>query len=144
MPNISAKTNLIYSDLSYKLRGAIFTVYNTLGFGHKEHVYQCALKSEFTDKALPYLSEPQLPVFYKDKQVGTYCPDFLIDSKIIVEIKAAEYLTPAYESQLLHYLKGTGIKLGLLVNFGQPRLYIKRLLWDPRKSDPHKSVQKSV
>lgn len=121
--------NLLYEDLTYKLRGVFFRVYNTLGFGHRESVYQNALVVEFNKQKISFKEEPRLGVVYDGAKVGTYTPDFLIDDKIILEIKSAEFLTKDTEKQLIYYLKGTGYKLGLLVNFGASKLEIKRKIW---------------
>lgn len=120
---------LLYETLTFKIRRAIFNVYNCLGYGHKETVYQKALEKELSEINLPYQKEPLLKVEYKGEQVGSYRPDFVVDNKIIIEIKAVEFMPKAFETQLLHYLKTTKYNLGLLVNFGSPRLLIKRLLW---------------
>ena len=122
-------TDFLYSDLTFKCRKAIFTVYNTLGFGHKEKVYQEALVQEFEELQIPYKKEFRLPVYYKSKVVGSYRPDFVIDNKIIIELKAVEFIPQIFEQQLLHYLKSTHYKLGLLVNFGNQKIYIRRLIW---------------
>lgn len=122
-------TDLLYADLTYKVRGAIFTVYNELGFGHKESVYQKALIKEFEELKIPYKGEVGLDVKYKGNIVGKYRPDFVIEDKIIVELKSVEFMPKFYEEQLIHYLKTTGFSLGLLVNFGSSRLHIKRLIW---------------
>jgi GxxExxY protein len=113
---------MINTDFSYSIRGAVFTVYNSLGFDHKEHVYQKALAQEFKEKNIPF--------------VGHYHPDFVVDQKIILELKAVEFIPKTYEQQLVHYLKSTNYQLGLLINFGASKLYIKRLVWtlDPCKS----------
>jgi GxxExxY protein len=122
-------TDLLYSDLTYKVRGAIFTVYNELGFGHKEQVYQRALEREFGELKIPYKKEVSLKVSYKGEAVGNYRPDFVIEDKIVIEIKALEFMPKTFEAQLIHYLKTTGFSLGLLINFGSERLFIKRLIW---------------
>jgi len=126
---IRTDTKLIFADLTYKARGAIFEVYNTLGSGHKEQIYQKALEKELDLRKISYKKEENLDVKYKGEKVGNYRPDFVLEDKIIVEIKAVEFMPKSYEDQLIHYLKTTGFKVGLLVNFGQPRLYIKRLVW---------------
>ena len=131
---INTDKQLIYADLTYQLRGCFFAVYNSLGFGHKESVYQQALEEEFKEKNIPYQREKSLAVKYKDKKVGNYRPDFLIDNKIILELKAVTFMPQSFRQQLLHYLKTTDIKLGLLVNFGSNHLQIHRLIWTP---DPH-------
>ena len=127
--------DLIHSDITYGIRGAIFDVFNELGFGHKENLYQKALAQEFNARRIPYEQEADLKVAYKGTDIGTYRPDFVIDGKVILEIKALEIMPKRFESQLIHYLKTTGFNLGLLVNFGSPNLYIKRLVWtgNPRK-----------
>jgi len=123
------RTGLLYSDLTYKVRGAIFAVYNELGFGHKENIYQKALIKEFEGLKVSYKEELGLDVKYKGDFVGKYRPDFVIEDKIIVEIKSVEFMPKSFEDQLVRYLKTTGYSLGLLVNFGSSRLYIKRLIW---------------
>lgn len=126
---------LLHEELTYTIRKALFNVYNTLGFGHKEHVYQKALAKEFDDMFIVYQREPKLDVSYKGLLVGNYQPDFVIDSKVIVEIKAVPILIKAFETQLMNYLKSTQFELGLLVNFGAPKLIVRRMIWtDPRKS----------
>jgi GxxExxY protein len=126
---ICTDKKLIFADLTYKVRGAIFTVYNELGFGHKENIYQKALIKEFGILNISYKQEVGLDVKYKGDVVGKYRPDFIIDDKIIVELKSVEFMPKSYEEQLVHYLKTTGYSLGLLVNFGSPKIYIKRLIW---------------
>lgn len=129
-------TDMLYADLTYQVRGAIFTVYNQLGYGHKEQVYQKALACELEDIGIIYKREVSLEVKYKDKVVGKYKPDFIIDNKIVLEIKAVELIAKTFEIQLINYLKTTNYTLGLLINFGAPKLYIKRLIWtgNPRES----------
>ena len=120
---------LIHADITFKVRGAIFRVYNGLGHGHKEQVYQKALEKEFAEMKLSYKKEANLNVKYKGEIVGNYRPDFVIDDKVILEIKAVEFMPKSFIEQLIHYLKTTEFEIGLLVNFGAPRLVIKRLVW---------------
>lgn len=122
------KTSLLFADLTYKIRGAIFDVYNELGFGHKEQVYQKALAKEFIYRKISYHQELPLPVSYKGETVGSYRPDFSVEGKIIIELKATELNLQISEKQLAHYLRSTGFQLGLLVNFGTPQIYIKRII----------------
>jgi GxxExxY protein len=121
--------NLLYADLTYKIRGCLFNVYNELGHGHKEQVYQKAFAEELNQANIPFKREANLKVKYKGKPVGNYRPDFVIDEKVIIETKAVESMPKSYEQQLTNYLKSTDIKLGLLVNFGRPKLEIRRLIW---------------
>ena len=125
---------LLYSDLTYKIRKAVFNVYNTLGYGHKEQIYQKALSEEFNQLNILHKVQPNINVLYKDKNVGHYVPDFLVEGKIIIEIKALEIFPISLEKQIVYYLKGTGYKLGLLINFGSSKLIIKRLIWTTSQS----------
>lgn len=122
---------LLYPKLSYKLQGCFYTVYNTLGFGHKELIYQRALEEELTKNEISHIREKPLPLFYNSKKIGEYRPDLVINDKIIVEIKALEFLPKKLITQLVYYLKGTEYKLGYLVNFGSPKLEIIRRIWSP-------------
>jgi len=130
--DIKFQPQFLYSELSYKVRGCFFTVYNTLGFGHKESVYQRALEEEFKNQKVPFERQKHLPILYNSKKVAEYIPDFVIDEKIIVEIKALEYLPQKLVVQLVYYLKGTNYKLGFLVNFGSTKLEIIRRVWSPQ------------
>lgn len=125
------KSKLLYPQLSYRLQGCFFKVYNTLGFGHKEVVYQRALKEEMKNQSIPCEKEASLPIKYEDKKIAAYRPDFVIDEKIILEVKALEFMPKKFETQLVYYLKGTSYKLGYLVNFGAPKLQIIRRIWTP-------------
>jgi GxxExxY protein len=91
--------DFLYEDLSYKIRGCVFRVYNILGFGHKEIVYHKALASEFLKSEISFETEKTLPILYDDKKVGTYKPDFTIENKILVEIKAVPIMPKDYETQ---------------------------------------------
>ena len=135
-------TKLIYEELTYKIRGAIFEVFNQIGFGHKEEVYQKALVIEFAERNIPFEREKKLPVSYKNTKVGIYRPDFVIAEKMILELKSLPYIPESLDNQILHYLKATNYKLGLLVNFGTSKLFIKRLILTNQSQDqnPRKSV----
>lgn len=119
---------LLYADLTYKIRGAFFTIYNSLGFGHKEIIYQKALAKELDKIGIKYQREPRLKIIYDGDVLGTYVPDFLIEDKVIVELKSTQYFSPDLGKQVLNYLKVTGYKLALAVNFGQSKLGIKRII----------------
>ena len=119
----------LYEDLTYKVRGAIFHVYNALGYGHKESVYQKSLAKELEILKIPFQQEKNIDVKYRNIKVGRYKPDFIIDDKIIIEIKAIELMPKIFEIQLLNYLKSTEYKLGFLVNFGGSKLFIRRIIW---------------
>ena len=110
---------LIYADETYKIRGAIINVYNTIGCGFLEPVYQEALEIEFERMGIPYQREVELDIYYDgillDKK---YKADFVCYGKMIVELKAVSELDDGNRAQIRNYLKATGYKLGLLVNFG--------------------------
>ena len=124
-----ATDKLLYSDLTYKIRGCIFHVYNTLGFGHKELVYHKALSIEFTKNDITFKEEMPITVYYEKQKVGVYRPDFIIEDKVLIEIKAIPFMGKDPEIQMIYYLKGTRYKLGLLINFGSNKLDIRRKIW---------------
>lgn len=126
-------TKLLYKELTYKLQGCFYEVYNTLGYGHKEGVYQKALEKELKDCEICYEREKSIEVLYKGQGTGFYRPDFLVDNKVIVEVKALKYLPSKLTKQLINYLKTTGYKLGFMVNFGAPKLQIVRRVWTGQK-----------
>lgn len=113
-------------DLTEKIIGAAFEVHNTLGIGFLEKVYQYALVKELRLQGLQAEPEVKIPVYYKGELVGDYSADILVEGRIILELKALSALTTEHEAQLLNYLKATGFKVGLLINFGTSRVQIKR------------------
>ena len=122
---------LLYKDLVYKVQGAFFEIYKTLGPGFKESIYQNAIEEELEKQKIAYRREPSLTIKYKAKEVGYYRPDFIIDEKIILEIKAVPEMPMYFETQLYYYLKATNYKLGLLVNFGSDGgVDIRRRIYD--------------
>ena len=115
-------------ELTYKIRGAAFEVYRQLGHGFLEAVYQKALIHELTQQGLAVKSEVLLTALYKDHEVGEYRADLIVEDKILLELKAQTILHPASEAQVINYLKITGLKLGLLINFNWPKATIKRIV----------------
>jgi len=115
---MSADKKLLYGDLTYKIRGAMFAVHTALGPGHKESLYQKALAKEFEARGIPFIREEALSISYRDEKIGVYRPDFIVEDRVIVEIKAVPMLVRHSEVQISYYLRGTGYELGLLVNFG--------------------------
>ncbi len=115
-----------HKDLTEKIIGAAFEVHRELGPGFLEKVYEAALVQELEERGVRVSSQAEIAVRYKDQPVGVYYADLLVGGKVICEIKAVEGLSSAHEAQLIHYLKATGIKVGLLLNFGAKRLAIKR------------------
>lgn len=127
----NSSRQLLYPKLSYDLQGCFFKVYNSLGHGHKEVVYQKALAVELEKRKIPFEREKSLDISYEEHKVGRYQPDFVIDGKIIVEIKALGILPKKLIKQVVYYLKGTGFQLGYLVNFGGEQIQIYRRIWTP-------------
>ena len=122
-------TKLIYKDLTYKIIGAAMEVHSVLGPGYFEDVYQNAMAREFELRKIDYEEQVNLHVDYKGKVIGEYRADYLVDKKVVVEIKAIKRLSEIQEAQLINYLKGTGYKVGLLINFGAMSLeHIRRVL----------------
>ena len=117
-------------DESYVLIGAFYEVYNTLGCGFLEEVYQESLEMELQERNIPFISQPNLLLNYKGKSLRqTYKPDLICFNQIIVELKAVSTIIKEHEAQLHNYLKATGLRLGFLVNFGHyPKLELKRVV----------------
>jgi GxxExxY protein len=110
---------LIAKDEVYAIIGAAIEVYNVLGPGFLEAVYQEAFEIEFTDRGIPFELQKELRIFYKGRCLKKpYVADFVVFGKVIVEIKAIDYLTAHDEAQLLNYLKAIGMEVGVLINFG--------------------------
>ena len=110
---------LYNKEQSYAINGAAMNVYNALGHGFLEAVYQEALELEFIKRGIPYEREKELKIFYEGKELRqTYKADFVCYGDIIVELKAVAHLDDSHRSQVFNYLKATGFKLGLLYNFG--------------------------
>ena len=118
------------NEITYAIRGAVFEVNKILGHGFLEKVYENALIIELRMKGLKCENQVPLKVHYKDKLVGEYIADLLVEDRVIVELKAIENLEKVHEAQLLNYLKATGIKVGLLVNMKYPKAEIKRMVFD--------------
>ena len=113
-------TEIIYPEESYKIVGAAMAVHSELGSGFLESVYQEALERELRDRDIPHRSQASIRISYKGEALNaSFVADFVCYDKIIVEIKALTALSGVERAQTLNYLKATGMKLGLLINFGQ-------------------------
>lgn len=111
--------SLLYKEESYAINGAAFEVYKQLGHGFLEAVYQEALEVEFTKRNIPFEREKDLPIYYDGKPLKqTYRADFVCFGHIIVELKAVQNIEDSHRSQVFNYLKATGFRLGVLINFG--------------------------
>lgn len=122
--------NIIYKIESYEIMGACFEVYKEKGSGFVEAVYQECLEIELADKKIPFRMQPELLLTYKNRPLKSrFKPDFICHEKIVLEIKALSGLTDEHRAQVQNQLRPTGMKLGLLVNFGHyPKLEYERIV----------------
>lgn len=119
----------IYKDEGFKIIGCFYTVYNTLGSGFLESVYQEALAKEFEKNNIPYVREQKLDVYYNEDKLKKYFKaDFICYDKIIIELKAQKFVAKNDLEQVINYLSATKIKVAYLVNFGAAKIYYKRLI----------------
>jgi GxxExxY protein len=117
-----------FEDLSRKIIGAAIEVHRELGPGFLENIYEEALKIEFSEHNLKFDSQKEIKIKYLGTEIGTHRLDLLVENKVIVELKAVKELTDIHFAQLRSYLKATGLKVGLLLNFAKPTLEIKRVV----------------
>ncbi len=110
---------LLHKDVTDKIIRSFFEVYNYLGYGFLERVYENSLAREFLEMGLQFQNQKSLFVNYKGNEVGIYVTDFIVENSVIVEVKACSCILEEHEFQLINYLKATGIEVGLLLNFGK-------------------------
>jgi len=122
------KAKLIYPELSYKIIGIAYKIFNTLGFGHKEVFYQRAFANELKELKINFKKEFRHPIFYKNKIIGTYIPDFLIDDKIIVELKVRPKIGYTHIKQTLSYLRTANIRLAIIIYFIKDGVKSRRIV----------------
>ena len=118
-----------HKELTENIINIFYRVYNKLGYGFLEKVYENAMMIEFKKDGIPAVSQSPIKVFYQGEVIGEYYADTLVDNKVLVEIKAAKRLAEENEAQLLNYLKATDIEVGLLLNFGT-KPEVKRKAFD--------------
>jgi len=121
-----------HADLTRRIIGAFYKVYNTLGYGFSEKVYENALVLEIEKLNLEVKPQYAIKVYYEGVEVGEYFADILVNEAVILELKAVRQLLPEHEAQLLNYLKATPIEVGLLLNFG-PKAETKRKIYDNQR-----------
>ena len=127
-----------HKDLTERIIGAAFDVHNELGAGFVEKVYENALAIELRKRGFKVEQQKPVRVEYQGESVGEFVADLIIDDTVLVEVKSVKSLTPENESKLIHYLKATGIEIGLLINFGES-VDIRRKIYTPQS--PKKSSQ---
>lgn len=120
--------NIIYPDLSYKIMGAIFEVHKELGPGFLESVYEKALIEELSNRGMKVEIQKFIDLKYKNKKIGVHRLDLVVDDKVVIELKAVERFSVHHKAQLTSYLKASGYKLGILVNFSKNKVEYLRVL----------------
>jgi GxxExxY protein len=124
------RQDLIYPELSYKLVGLAYNVFNELGHGHLEKIYQKAYARELKDAAIKFTEQTPYKVVYKEEVVGNNYLDFLVEEKIIIELKRSDFQSKKYIDQISNYIKVSELKLAILINFTTNGVRIKRIVND--------------
>ena len=120
---------IIEKDLVFEINKCVFEVYRILGHGFLEKVYERALLKELKARGFKAGAQVPIEVSYKGEIVGEYYADLVVEDKVIIELKAQENLSKAYEAQLINYLRATKIRVGLLVNYTYPKATVKRFVF---------------
>ena len=128
----------LYEELTNSIIKCFYEVYNSLGYGFLEKVYEMALYNELSSNGLYCERQRKIEVFYKNNLVGEYFADILVENKVILELKAAESICQEHEFQLINYLKATDIEIGLLLNFGK-KPEIRRKIFTNDNTNQRKS-----
>lgn len=124
---------MISSDITDKIIKAFYTVYNALGYGFLEKVYENALIIELNKLGCQVEAQKNIKVYYESKEIGNYYADLLVNNSVIVELKAAETLCKEHEYQLINYLKATECEIGLLLNFGKKAEFKRKVSTNSKK-----------
>ena len=119
----------LYEELTFKIIGIAMKVHNDLGSGFLEKVYENAMMLHFEIEGIKAEQQKEIKVKYLGKEIGHYISDIFVDEKVIVELKTVEKLNDVHTAQLINYLKATGIKIGLLINFKNEKLEYKRYIF---------------
>ena len=125
--------NLLHSEITGKIIKAFYKVYNTLGVGFLEKVYERALFTELKEMGLRVQAQQPIIVYYNGQNVGDYFADLIVENKVILEIKTAFTIDKTHEAQLLNYLKATELEVGLILNFGEKAEYRRKVFSNQRK-----------
>jgi len=123
---------LLNKELTEKILKVFFNVYNELGYGFLEKVYQNSLYIELTANGFKVEAQKKITVYYKGFEVGEYYADLVVDDLVILELKAVDYLVKEFESQLINYLRGTNMEVGLLLNFGKKPEFVRKVYENSR------------
>jgi GxxExxY protein len=131
-PMNSDQREFVCEELTGRIIGIFFEVYNELGFGFLESVYEKALIIAMNEKGLQVEQQQQIPVWFRGKKVGEFRADLVVGDTVVIELKACRALEPSHEAQVLNYLRATQIEVGLLLNFG-PKPQFKRIVFGNRR-----------
>ncbi len=126
MKRIRASGNLLHGELTRSVIGCAFDVINELGHGFLESVYESAMIIALEEAGISVESQKPIDVSFRGRSIGNFYADLLVEEKVIVELKTASALAPEHSAQVINYLNATGIQVGLLLNFGNPKLEYKR------------------
>jgi GxxExxY protein len=118
---------MLHKELTSEIINAFYTVYNSLGYGFLEKVYENALIHELNQRDLRVQQQKPIKVYYDDVVAGEYFADLLVENKVIVELKAAKAISEGHKAQLINYLKATGIEVGLILNFGPKPTFERKI-----------------
>lgn len=124
---------LLHKQLIEEILSVFYAVYNELGYGFLEKVYQNSLFIELKSRGFKVEAQKQIKVNYKGFEVGEYYADIVVEDLVILELKAAEFLVKEFEAQLINYLRGTNMEVGLLLNFGKKPEFIRKVYENSRK-----------
>lgn len=127
-------SQLLHADITAAILNAFYHVYNTLGFGFLEKVYENALKLTLKKRGWNVQQQQRVKVYFEGEEVGEYFADLLVADKVILELKAADSICMEHELQLMNYLKATDIEVGLVLNFGPKPAFRRKILHNYRKA----------
>jgi GxxExxY protein len=119
---------IIYPELSYKIVGILYKVYNELGGGYQERIYQSAVRRELIKNGLGFIEQVKVDLFYDGSKLHRYYLDFVVEHKIVLELKVTPRFTPRDIMQVLSYLKQSGLRLGILASLSRNGIFFKRIL----------------
>lgn len=125
--------DILHKELTDKIIDAFFEVYDQLGYGYLERVYQNSLYFELIAKGHKIEAQKEIRIYYKGREVGIYYADLLVDDLVILELKAAEIITDAHEAQVINYLRGTDKEVGYILNFGPKPEFSRKIFTNDRK-----------
>jgi GxxExxY protein len=135
------KKNLLYLELSYQIVGCAFEVFKALGYGHLEKIYQKAMSVLFQERSIEHKEQVYIPFKFHDKIIDKKFLDFIVDEKIVVELKKDFHFSKAHIDQVVKYLKDSNCKLAILINFGKEGVTFKRIINETEKTSKNELVR---